>query len=158
METLQTDPQTNPQTNPQSDTPAGDQTDAQADALALPEQIQRYFEHLNQGEFEQAAALFAEDGQMLPPFEQPILGRAAIAQYLTAEASGMTMTPQRCEKPDPIIEIEGKQVSFIVGGKVKTSLFVVNVAWNFSLNEADEITQVKIKLLARLDELLKFKP
>ncbi|WP_121969351.1 ketosteroid isomerase family protein [Leptolyngbya sp. BC1307] len=131
--------------------------DARTDNLALPEQLQRYFEHLNQGEFEQAAALFAEDGQMLPPFEQPILGRGAIAHYLTTEASGMMLTPLRCEKPDQGIDLEGEQVSFVVRGKVKTALFVVNVAWQFSLNAANEITRVKIKLLARLEELLKFK-
>ena len=140
-----------------ADAQAESKTDTQTDNLALPEQLQRYFEYLNQGEFEQAAALFAEDGQMLPPFEQPILGREAIAHYLTTEASGMTLTPLRYEKPDQAIDLAGKQVSCIVRGKVKTALFVVNVAWQFSLSAANEITRVKIKLLARLEELLKFK-
>ncbi len=125
---------------------------------ALPESIQRYFDRLNQGEFERAAALFAEDGQLLPPLEKPIRGRAAITHYLSTEADGMTLTPLRCETSEPSAQTEEEPtVDFVVRGKVKTSLFVVNVAWQFSLNAADEITRVKIKLLAKLEELLKFK-
>lgn len=139
-----------------ADTQANE-ADEQVPAV-LPEPVQRYFDRLNRGEFERAAALFAEDGQLLPPLEKPIRGRAAIAHYLTTEAQGMTLTPLRCETPEQSAQTEDEPaVNFVVRGKVKTSLFVVNVAWQFSLNAAGEITRVKIKLLAKLEELLKFK-
>lgn len=121
------------------------------DEMALPGSVRRYFETVNAGEFEQTAALFAEDGQLVPPFDQPIVGRGAIAQFLKDEATGMEFTPLRYETdPD---HLEGH----LVRGKVKTSLFTVNVAWNFSLSQTHEITRVEIKLLATLNELLKLK-
>ena len=140
-------------------------------ALNIPVQIQRYFDTLNGRAFEQTAALFAPDGQLVPPFEKPIQGRDAIAQYLTAEASEMTFTPSESELLAPDVE-EGEPAciqTWIVKGKVKTSLFTVNVAWQFELSmtalETREnnssiqpsIQTVKIKLIASLNELLKFK-
>lgn len=150
-------------------------TDSQAGTdltLDLPTTIQRYFDALNRGAFEQVAALFAEDGQMVPPFEQPIVGRVAIAQYLSTEARDMSLKPIECEHVTPSIDQTEDQTKkqtnketthtdslqcFLVRGKVKTSLLGVNVAWQFDLNAVDEITKVRIKLLASLQELIKFK-
>ncbi|MEM8502595.1 MAG: nuclear transport factor 2 family protein [Cyanobacteria bacterium P01_D01_bin.1] len=130
------------------------------EGIPLPGSIQRYFKTANAGEFEQTAALFAEDGQLVPPFEQPIVGRDAIAQYLTAEATGMSFVPIKSEVPD-LSELESdhatSQRHYLVRGKVKTSLFTVNVAWKFTLNQSQAILVVKVKLLAKLNELLKLK-
>lgn len=127
----------------------------------LPVPVQCYFETLNQGAFEQAAALFAENGQMVPPFEQPIEGRAAIAHYLSTEARDMNLTPLECESiapsADQTADIDADSLQrFLVRGKVKTPLLGVNVAWQFDLNAIDEIAKVRIKLLASLQELIKF--
>ena len=119
-------------------------------AIALPETIQRYFNTINAKDFEQTAALFAEAGQLFPPFDKPIQGQEAIAQYLTKEAIDMTFSPAHCA----LANSESAN-AFIVKGKVKNSLFAVNVSWLFGLNASNEIEFVKVKLLAKLDELLK---
>ncbi len=113
--------------------------------------IDTYFATINQEDFEQTAALFAEDGKLLAPFEEPIIGRNAIALYLHKEAKGMKLLPQKkmCEL------ITANNVDQIkVTGKVKTSLFTVNVAWFFNFNSEQQITEAKIKLLASPQELL----
>lgn len=130
-----------------------------AEELSLPDSVHRYFETANAGDFEQTADLFAAEGQLVPPFEQPIVGRDAIAQYLSAEATGMSFIPMRSEAVD-LEESESDESLLqrcLVRGKVKTSLFTVNVAWEFALNPAQEILVVKVKLLAKLNELLKLK-
>ncbi len=124
-------------------------------AIALPKPIQRYFETINGKDFEQTAALFAEDGQLFPPFDKPIQGREAIAQYLTKEASDMTFSPSQCVPAPPEPASPESAEAFLVKGKVKNSLFAVNVSWLFSLTASDEIEFVKVKLLAKLEELLK---
>ncbi len=101
--------------------------------------------------------MFAEDGQLVPPFEPPIVGRDAIAQYLSAEAAGMSFNPMQLEDRDPAESDDTTSPSHLVRGKVKTSLFTVNVAWEFTLNRTQEILVVKVKLLAKLNELLKLK-
>ncbi len=141
---------------PASDRPA-------AEKLVLPDSVRRYFETANADEFDKTAALFAGEGELVPPFEQPIVGRDAIAQYLSAEAAGMTFTPlkcEQCEAPHPEAneaDIPASSQRCLVRGKVKTALFLVNVAWEFTLNEAQEIVSVKVKLLAKLNELLRLK-
>ena len=135
------------------------------EVLSLPDPIQQYFEAANAGKFGQMAALFADDGQLVPPFEKPVVGREAIAQYLTTEATGMKFTPLKYEAAS-LEESESEESESnvptacqpcLIRGKVKTSLFVVNVAWEFVLNEAQEISSVKVKLLAKLNELLKLR-
>ena len=122
--------------------------------LVLPKAVEAYFEMVNQKDFEQTAGLFAAEGKLVPPFDKPIVGRDAIAAYLTKEASDMTFTPLECE-PDKDAETSGE--SFVVKGKVKNSLFVVNVGWQFILRESGEIEAVKVKLLASLKELMKIR-
>lgn len=111
--------------------------------------IANYFLTINQEEFVQTASLFAEDGQMLAPFKEPIVGREKIASYLEKEATGMKLLPIQgvCETEDGVEK-------FKVLGKVRTSMFSVNVAWYFTLNPKKQLTTARIKLLASPQELL----
>ena len=110
--------------------------------------IVNYFATINQEEFSQTASLFAEDGKMLAPLEKPIVGREKITAYLVKEATGMKLLPQQ-----GILETEETE-RYKVLGKVSTSLFSVNVAWYFTLNQDSQITSARIKLLASPQELL----
>ncbi len=114
--------------------------------------IVNYFTTINQAEFAQTAALFATDGELQAPFEQPIIGRKAIASYLSQEAKGMKLLPKKASYESP-----ENQTKVNVIGKVKTSLFSVNVSWRFNLNQDKQITKAKIKLLASPQELLGLK-
>ena len=109
-----------------------------------------YFATINQEKFESTAALFAEGGELLAPFEKPIVGQKAIASYLAKEAKGMELRPKSASY-EPI---ENNSRAIKIVGKVKTPLFSVNVGWYFKLNQSQEITSVKIKLLASPQELL----
>ena len=111
--------------------------------------IANYFLTINQEEFTKTASLFAEDGEMLAPFEKPIVGREKIASYLAKEATGMKLLPMQgiCETEDDIEQ-------FKVLGKVRTSMFSVNVAWYFTLNPKGQLRSARIKLLASPQELL----
>lgn len=112
--------------------------------------IINYFITINQGRFEDTAALFAENGELIAPFEQPIVGRIAIASYLAQEAKGIKLFPQQ-----GIYQItENNLQQILVTGKAKTPLFSVQVTWVFSLNPGRQITMTKIKLLASPQELL----
>lgn len=112
--------------------------------------VQRYFETFNAGNFEAAAALFAAEGQMKPPFEEPLVGPEAIAAYLEAHAKGMRLHPrQGIAEP-----LEDDQTQIQVSGKVQTPWFGVNVSWIFILNQTQEIISATIKLLASPQELM----
>jgi len=112
--------------------------------------VLRYFETINAGEYETTAALFGDTGTMQPPFEQPIEGKEAIANYLEAEAKGMQLSPK-----EGIAEsLDNDQTQIQVTGKVQTSLFGVNVSWIFLLSAEREILHTRIKLLASPQELL----
>ncbi|NJK58744.1 MAG: hypothetical protein HC939_23570 [Pleurocapsa sp. SU_5_0] len=50
-----------------------------------------YFATINQAEFIQTASLFTENGSLLAPLENPIVGREKIAAYLSKEAKGMKL-------------------------------------------------------------------
>lgn len=103
-----------------------------------------YFNTFNAGDFEATALLFADEGALHPPFENPIVGQEKIAAFLQSEAKGMRLHPR-----EGIIEIvEDNQLKVLVSGKVQTSLFGVNVAWQFILNSNREIQYLRIKLLA----------
>jgi hypothetical protein len=112
--------------------------------------VLRYFETMNAGNYQATAALFADTGAMLPPFEKPIEGKEAIATYLEAEAKGMQLSPSK-----GIAEtLQDDQIQIQVSGKVQTPWFGVNVAWIFVLNPQQEILNARIKLLASPQELL----
>jgi hypothetical protein len=112
--------------------------------------VLRYFETLNAGDFEATANLFAEDGVLHAPFEEPIIGRISIATYLKTEARGMQLEPQ--QGVSQILEDGNVEVQ--VSGRVQTSAFGINVAWLFLLNSDQKILSVTVKLLASPQELL----
>ncbi len=116
-------------------------------------QVAQYFQSLNAAQYQEVAALFAENGILEAPFEESIVGREAIATYLETEAKGMKLEPQRGESQ----VIENSQIQIQVLGKVNTPLFKVNVGWQFILNPNGEIAVVTVKLLASLKELLKIR-
>ncbi|MGH2416622.1 MAG: nuclear transport factor 2 family protein [Microcystaceae cyanobacterium] len=115
--------------------------------------VLQYFETFNAGDFEATAHLFAPTGALHPPFESPIVGKDAIAVYLKEEALGMKLYPRT-----GIAEtLEENRLQFQIKGKVQTSVFGVNVAWQFMLNAAQEIESVEVKLLDSPQELLKLR-
>ena len=112
--------------------------------------ICEYFRRLNHGEFIAAANLFAVAGCLYPPFDNPIQGRNAIAQYLAKEAQGMRFCPEAGE----ILTSDLNHARYQIQGTVATKWFAINVCWLFELNAIKEIVLVEIKLLATLPELL----
>ena len=109
-----------------------------------------YFETLNAGDFDATANLFADDGVLHAPFEEPIIGSSSIATYLKTEARGMQLEPQ--QGVSQILEDGNVEVQ--VSGRVQTSAFGINVAWLFLLNSDQKILSVTVKLLASPQELL----
>jgi len=116
--------------------------------------VLRYFETLNAGDFAATANLFAEDGVLHAPFEQPIIGKSSIGTYLKTEAPGMQLEPQQGisqNLADGTVEVH-------ISGRVQTSAFGINVGWLFVLNSHQEILAVTVKLLASPQELLNLRP
>ncbi|MEG3935421.1 nuclear transport factor 2 family protein [Microcoleus sp. T3_B1] len=112
--------------------------------------VLRYFETLNAGDFDATANLFADDGVLHAPFEEPIMGSSSIATYLKTEARGMKLEPQ--QGVSQILEYGNVEVQ--VSGRVQTSAFGVNVGWLLLLNSEQKILSVTVKLLASPQELL----
>lgn len=112
--------------------------------------LERYFQTFNEGNFDATAQLFAEQGTLLPPFEEPIVGPEAISHYLHEEAEGMQAFPKELE----MTTAESGNRCVIVRGQVTAIVFKVNCAWIFELNDQDEIEHVRVKLLASMQELL----
>ncbi|MGI0485945.1 nuclear transport factor 2 family protein [Pantanalinema rosaneae CENA516] len=115
--------------------------------------ILRYFELLNAGEFQTTSQLFAEDGALQPPFEGQIVGREEIADYLVKEAQGLILRPQWGNSRS----LDDGCTEFEIAGNVQTSLFTVNVSWTMVLSPWNELFLVRVKLLASLKELAKFR-
>jgi hypothetical protein len=117
--------------------------------------IHEYFKKLNSGEFLATAELFAKQGVLIPPFEKPIQGRKAIAQYLQKEAQGMKFWPERGEIVTSGVDSSlENQSQYQIQGRVETAWFTVNVSWLIELNAAKEIMLVEVKLQATLPDLL----
>ena len=112
--------------------------------------IWRYFKSMNAGDFETTAAMFAPDGVLNAPFEDPIVGREAIVPYLQAEAKEMELDPREGVSQ----KLQDGNTEMLIIGKVDTPLFGVNVSWQFILNSREEIVSVTVKLLAEPQELL----
>jgi hypothetical protein len=112
-----------------------------------------YFQSLNAGEFDVTANLFANDGEMHPPFESGIVGPEEIANYLKKEAVDIKVYPRQGISET----LEEGLIQFQVTGKAQTSWCGVNVLWQFVLNQQREILYTKIKLLASPQELLKMR-
>ncbi|PSN18547.1 nuclear transport factor 2 [filamentous cyanobacterium CCP5] len=123
--------------------------------------IHRYFESFNRQEFTTTASLFAPDGALLAPFEDPVVGYAAILDYLQREAPGMEANPRGLETTADVDaeadDLKGHR-QIIVKGSVKAVVFNVNVAWTFQLDADDRIQRVRVKLLASLEDLIQFRP
>ncbi len=116
--------------------------------------VQSYFSTLNQGQFELTAALFSNQGQLVPPFDSPVIGPQAIANYLKQEAVDIKFQPRSATSqvlPNGKTDVE-------VRGQVSTSLFKVNVVWNFLLSDQGKITLVKVNLIASMQELWRINP
>lgn len=106
--------------------------------------IDQYFATLNLEQYHKTAALFARDGVLHPPVDDPVVGRAAIASYLQREAPGLRLEPLNCQfKPLP-----SGQTQVHVQGKVHVCPFGSNVAWMFLLNACGEIERLQIELMA----------
>lgn len=112
--------------------------------------VQDYFATLNAGDYYDTSLLFTEQGKLLPPFDDAIQGQDAIAHYLSQEASDLTCHPQSVEVLKP------NQMR--VQGYVQTALFSVNVIWQFQFDPHYSIEQVKIELIASLEDLLTIQP
>jgi hypothetical protein len=111
--------------------------------------VDHYFDRLNAQDFKATAHLFSEHGELHPPLEEPVQGVSAIAQYLSTEAVGMKLFPQKGNQQ----QRETGETEVNVQGYVKTSLFSVNVAWQFLINGDNQLQTVAIKLLASWEEL-----
>lgn len=127
---------------------ADDDTSDSAEAV-----IAAYFLTFNQSDFQATSRLFAADGQLCPPFESAIIGREAIAEYLATEAKGMQAVPKQKGQAT----LSSGELSVTVMGQVQTSLFSVNVQWDFLLTAQSEIVEAKIQLLAALRDLFPLK-
>jgi len=111
--------------------------------------VEQYFQTLNAQDFKGTASLFSQDGELHPPLEEPVVGSSAIAQYLATEAVGMTLFPQQ----GTIAQQDEGEYDIRVQGYVQTSLFTVNVAWQFLINTENQLQVVVVKLLASWEEL-----
>lgn len=116
---------------------------------------EEYFRSFNENQFEQTAALFSEEGALVPPFDPPAIGHQAILDYLEKEASKITAFPEQWETQ----AAEADTWHTTVAGKVNAIVFKVNIAWYFTIRSTDneagaEIERVRIKLLASPAELL----
>ena len=132
-----------------------DQPLAAVAQLGKPAEIVlRYFTLFNLGEYQQVAELFATDGCLYPPFENPVVGREEIAQYLIKEAEGMTVSLLDAE----IQSEESTCLQVNVRGNVTALVFKVKVVWCFILTADSKIESVRVDLVATLEELLKIRP
>ncbi|WP_198013415.1 nuclear transport factor 2 family protein [Thalassoporum mexicanum] len=112
-----------------------------------------YFQTLANQDFEATASLFAPDGELCPPFEDGVVGKVAIANYLAQEAIGIKPNP----KEGFAEYFADGTVHLKITGRVELPWCAVNVAWRFALDRNRQITCVAIDLLATMQELLKFR-
>lgn len=113
-----------------------------------------YVDNMNAFDFEAAVALFAEDGALKPPFQEPIVGRENILTYMRDECYGLKLLPEQgISEP-----ADGGFTQLKVTGKVQTPWFGnrvgINLAWRFLLNPGGQIFFVGIDVLASAKELL----
>ena len=112
--------------------------------------IEQYFDSFNQGNFEQTANLFDQAGQLMPPFEGPIVGPTEIQTYLQKKAANMEAMPRQWS----IDQSASDQWQVDVFGQVKAIVFQVNVNWQFAVTPDGEIGAARVKLVASPKELL----
>jgi hypothetical protein len=115
--------------------------------------VEKYFHSFCQQRFDQCAALFEPTGELQPPFDAPVRGRADILSYLQQKASDMEAIAQPWQMQPTAEgnwEIEAR-------GIVQVRVFQVKVAWYFIVTPAGKIAYLRIKLLASLAELVNFR-
>lgn len=113
-----------------------------------------YMDNMNAFDFQAAVALFAAEGALKPPFQEPIAGTENILAYMRDECYGLKLLPEQgVSEP---AEAGFTQVK--VTGKVQTPWFDdkvgINLAWRFLLNPEGQIFFVGIDVLASPQELL----
>jgi hypothetical protein len=118
------------------------------------ETVLSYMENMNAFDFQKAVALFAEDGALQPPFQEPIVGQESILAYMHEECYGLKLIPkQGISEPT-----EGGFTQIKVTGKVQTpwagDSVGISLAWRFLLNPQGKIFFVAIDVLASPQELL----
>ena len=114
-----------------------------------------YMENMNAFNFQEAAALFQEEGALKPPFQEPIVGQQNILAYMREECDGLKLMPEHgVSEP-----ADGGFTQIKVMGKVQTPWVAdgvgINLAWRFLLNPEGQIFFVGIDILASAQELLK---
>ena len=113
-----------------------------------------YMDNMNAFDFQAAVALFAAEGALKPPFQEPIVGQENILRYMREDCYGLKLIPERgVSEP-----AEEGFTQIKVTGKVQTPWFAdkvgINLAWRFLLNPEDKIFFVGIDVLASPQELL----
>ncbi|MBE9191976.1 Red carotenoid-binding protein [Gloeocapsopsis crepidinum LEGE 06123] len=117
------------------------------------ETVLSYMENMNAFNFQEAVALFTEDGALQPPFQEPIIGQESILAYMHEECYGLKLIPEQgiSEHVEGFTQIK-------VTGKVQTpwagDSVNINLAWRFLLNPQGKIFFVAIDVLASPQELL----
>jgi hypothetical protein len=116
--------------------------------------ILSYMENMNAFDFQAVVALFAEEGALKPPFQEPIAGQENILAYMREDCYGLKLLPEQgVSEP-----AEGGFTQIKVTGKVQTPWFGdsvgINLAWRFLLNPEGKIFFVGIDVLASPQELL----
>jgi Orange carotenoid protein, N-terminal/Nuclear transport factor 2 (NTF2) domain len=116
--------------------------------------VSSYMENMNAFDFQATVALFAEDGALQPPFQEPIVGKENILAYMREECYGLKLIPERGVSE----AAEGEFTQIKVTGKVHTPWFGdsvgINLAWRFLLDPQGKIFLVAIDLLASPAELM----
>jgi hypothetical protein len=113
-----------------------------------------YMDNMNAFDFQAAVALFAEEGALKPPFQEPIAGQENILAYMREDCYGLRLLPEQgISEP-----AEAGFTQIKVTGKVQTPWFGdsvgINLAWRFLLNPEGKIFFVGIDVLASPQELL----
>jgi Orange carotenoid protein, N-terminal/Nuclear transport factor 2 (NTF2) domain len=118
------------------------------------ETVLTYMEMMNAFDFQSAVALFATDGALKPPFQEPIAGQENILAYMRDECYGLKLLPEQgVSEP-----AEAGFTQIKVTGQVQTPWFGdkvgINLAWRFLLNPEGQIFFLGIDVLASPQELL----
>jgi hypothetical protein len=113
-----------------------------------------YMDNMNANDFEALIELFTSDSALQPPFQRPIVGKEAIAQFFREECQNLKLMPEQGVSES----VEDGYTQIKVTGKVQTPWFGaavgMNMAWRFLLNTENKIFFVAIDLLASPKELL----
>lgn len=123
------------------------------DGVENPTIIQ-YMSNLNANDFTSLIALFAEDGALQPPFQRPIVGKAAVLRFFQEECQNLKLNP----KHGVVEPTDDGYTQIKVTGTCETPWFGagvgMNIAWRFLLNPEGKIFFVAVDLLASAKELL----